>query len=110
MALSSRLNLSSAENVTLYDVIVNGNTHYLASAYLLCDESCSLVVICWERANFMALYYEMYSCVFVTFPYGILGQVWYLIVLIPDLCLHPSFVEKMQTIVCVSNYGPLLFI
>ena len=23
---------------------------------------------------------------FVTFPFGILGQVWYLIVLIPDLC------------------------
>ena len=28
-----------------------------------------------------------FSCIFVTFPYGILGQVWYLIVLIPDLCL-----------------------
>ena len=24
---------------------------------------------------------------FVTFPYGVLGQVWYLIVSIPDLCL-----------------------
>ena len=28
----------------------------------------------------------MLNCVFVTFPCGILGQVWYLIVLIPDLC------------------------
>ena len=28
---------------------------------------------------------------FVTFPYGILGQVWYLIVSIPDLCLLPYF-------------------
>ena len=27
------------------------------------------------------------NCDFVTFPCGILGQVWYLIVLIPDLCL-----------------------
>ena len=26
------------------------------------------------------------SSVFVTFPCGILGQVWYLIVSIPDLC------------------------
>ena len=26
------------------------------------------------------------NCMFVTFPFGILGQVWYLIVLIPDLC------------------------
>ena len=28
------------------------------------------------------------SCLFVTFAYGVLGQVWYLIVSIPDLCLH----------------------
>ena len=27
----------------------------------------------------------MFTCVFVTFPCGILGQVWYLIVSIPDL-------------------------
>ena len=27
----------------------------------------------------------MFYCVFVTFPCGILGQVWYLIVSIPDL-------------------------
>ena len=26
------------------------------------------------------------NCVFVTFPFGILGQAWYLIVSIPDLC------------------------
>ena len=33
-------------------------------------------------------YFEawMFNCVFVTFPCGILGQVWYLIVSIPDLC------------------------
>ena len=29
----------------------------------------------------------MFSCVFVTFPYGVLGQVWHLIVSNPDLCL-----------------------
>ena len=29
----------------------------------------------------------MISCVFVTFPFGVLGQVWYLTVLIPDICL-----------------------
>ena len=33
----------------------------------------------------------MFFCVFVTFPYGILGKVWYLIVLIPDLCLRFYF-------------------
>ena len=29
---------------------------------------------------------EMSNCVFVIFPCGILGQVWYLIVSMPDLC------------------------
>ena len=29
----------------------------------------------------------MFYCVFGTFPGGVLGQVWCLIVLIPDLCL-----------------------
>ena len=29
------------------------------------------------------------SCVFVTFPCGVKGQVWYLIVSIPALCLFP---------------------
>ena len=32
-----------------------------------------------------------FSCVFVTFPYGVLIQVWYLIVLIPDLCFFLTF-------------------
>ena len=30
-------------------------------------------------------------CVFVTFPFGILGQVWYLIVSIPDPCCLSFF-------------------
>ena len=34
------------------------------------------------------LSFVMFNCVFVIFPCGILGQVWYLIVLIPDLCHH----------------------
>ena len=32
------------------------------------------------------LSFVMFNCVFVTFPCGTLGQVWYLIVSIPDLC------------------------
>ena len=50
------------------------------------------VVTCWERADLLALLFVMFSCVFVTFPYGILGQVWYFIVWIPDLCPLPYFV------------------
>ena len=39
------------------------------------------------KADVLAILYVMITCVFVTFPYGILGQVWNLIVSIPDLCL-----------------------
>ena len=38
------------------------------------------------------LLFVMFNCVFVTFPCGILGQVWYLIVSIPDLCPLSYFV------------------
>ena len=41
------------------------------------------------ETDFLALLYAMFSCEFVTCPYDILGQVWSLIVLIPDLCLLP---------------------
>ena len=32
------------------------------------------------------LMFVMFNCTFATFPCGILGQVWNLFVLIPDLC------------------------
>ena len=44
-----------------------------------------LVVTLWEKADLLALVCDVY-CIFVTFPCGILGQVWYLIVSFPDLC------------------------
>ena len=37
----------------------------------------------------------MFNCVFVNFPCGILGQVWYLIVSIPDLC-HLSYLDIIR--------------
>ena len=36
------------------------------------------------------LSFVMFDCVFVTFPCGILGHVWCLVVSIPDLC-HLSY-------------------
>ena len=47
---------------------------------------CSLVVTCLESTGLLALLYIMLYCVFVTFLYGVMGQVWYLIVSIPYLC------------------------
>ena len=44
-----------------------------------------LVVTCWERADLLALVCGVLLLV-CHFHIGILGQVCYLIVLIPDLC------------------------
>ena len=54
-------------------------SHALASVH------CCLEVTCWERADLLALVGDVY-CMCVTFPCGILGQVWYLIVSFSDLC------------------------
>ena len=40
---------------------------------------CSLAVTCLERAVLLAHIYVMFSCVCVTLPYSVLGQVRYLI-------------------------------
>ena len=48
------------------------------------------VVTCWERADLLAVVCGVY-CEFVTFPFIILGQVWYLIVSTPDLCTLTYF-------------------
>ena len=55
--------------------------------YVVLSVPCSLVTICWERANIFVLLCVMFPCVFVTFPYGASGQVWYLIVSILEICL-----------------------
>ena len=59
--------------------------HAFASAH------CCLVVTCWERADLLALVCGVKLGVF-TFPFGILGQVWYLIVSIPYLCPFLTFI------------------
>ena len=52
---------------------------------------CCLMVTCWERADLLALGGDVY-CIFVTFPCGILGQVWLMIVSFPDPCCLSCFV------------------
>ena len=54
------------------------------------------MVICWERADLLLLLCAMFSCVFVLFLSGVLGQVWSLIVSIPDLCLLPYFKSFLE--------------
>ena len=52
-----------------------------------------LVVTCWERADLLALVCFVYLLV-CYFPIGILGQAWYLIISIPDLCTLTYFVKS----------------
>ena len=70
---------------------------------------CLLVVTCWERADYLAFVCAVY-CDFVTFSLGILGQVWYLIVLYPCCLSYFDFSETSQilyillflTKICIS--------
>ena len=43
------------------------------------------MVTCWERSDLLVLVGDVY-CIRDTFPCGVLGQVWYLIISFPDLC------------------------
>ena len=60
---------------------------HVCLCYAVLSAPSSLMITCLERADLLALLYVMLSCVFVTFPYGVPGQVWYLVVSIPDLCI-----------------------
>ena len=60
--------------------------------------SCPFLSALWSAARkelipwlYCMRYFFVFFCVFVTFPYCVLSQVWYLIVLIPDICLLPCF-------------------
>ena len=54
-------------------LLIGGNKEILL--LLLLSVHCCLVVTCWKRADLLALVGYVY-CIFVTFPCGILGQVW----------------------------------
>ena len=70
--------------------------------YTVLSVSCSLVISCLERADLLALLCEMFPCVCVTFPCGVSGQVWYFIVMIPDICL--LFYFYMYTVAYYTSF------
>ena len=81
--------------------------HLCYDCHVFASVHCCLVVTCWERADILALVGDV-SSVFVTFPCGILGQVWYLIVSIPDLC-HLSYYDTSYFQHAVDWHGNLIF-
>ena len=68
-------------------VLLLGIMFRICLCYAVLSVPCNLVITCWKKAGFLVLFCVMFSCVFVTFLYGVMGQVWYLIVSIPDICL-----------------------
>ena len=63
----------------------------LVFAMLMCASVyMCLVVTCWERADLLALTCGV-QLVVCHFPIGILGQLWYLIVSITELCILTYF-------------------
>ena len=70
-----------------------------ASCYLKVDmmQPCGHLL---DKNFLLALLYVVFSCAIVTFPYGVLSQVWYLIVWILDIrfFLTLTFCMRMQTV------------
>ena len=69
------------------------------SFWILCfmfvlSTHCSLAITCWVKFDLLALLFVVFSYVFITLPYGVLGQAWYLIVLIPDFYL-PLYLDSI---------------
>ena len=60
----------------------------------------------WSPADLLALVGDV-KCIFVTFPCGILGQLWYLIVSFHDLCLLSYFVTKAKLFVFEMHFWSL---
>ena len=73
--------------------------------YTVLTVPCRNGITCWERADLLAHLCVMFSCVFVTFPHGVSGQVWNLIVSVPDLCLPDKIAFVMVMI--ATAYGIL---
>ena len=79
----------------LYTFIVTSFVDHLYYLCLVCFMLSRLFIAAlWSLAGkglTSWLLFVMFNCIFVTFPCGILGQEWYLIVSIPDLCRHIYF-------------------
>ena len=80
--------------------------YYFCHAFL--SAQCCLVVTCWKGLTSW-LSFVVLNWVVVTFPFGILGQVWYLIVSIPDLCPLSYFHTDHIVLLCVQIFSEQRF-
>ena len=67
---------------------------FLLCMFRVCHAVCLFIAALCAPAEKVLTFWllcVMFSCAFVTFPCGVLGQVWYFIVSTPDLCLLSYF-------------------
>ena len=81
---------------------------YVCHSYTVMYISWNIVVTCRERADLLVFLYVIIPCVFL--PFSVLGQVWYLILSIPDRCLLHYFEKYAVCLFCcftsqVNSYG-----
>ena len=69
--------------------------------YAVLSVPCSLVITCWDISC------VMFCCVLITFPYSVSGQVWYLIVSIPEPAFFFTLMHSI--IVGFGIYGVIPF-
>ena len=55
------------------------------SCHIVLSVLCNLVVTCLEKTDLLTHMCVLVSCVYVTFPHGVLNQVWCLIFFIPGI-------------------------
>ena len=88
-------------NSEIFLLTVPGRYFFCGSAlFLLCFRARLFIDALWSPAGkglTSWLSFVVSNCELVTFPFsGILGQVWYLIVSIPDLCTLTYFAHNQQ--------------
>ena len=66
-----------------------------------------IIAALWSPAGKWLTSWLLFNCVFVTFPCGFLGQVWCLIVSIPDLC-HLSYFNVQPSQILFLYLPPIL--
>ena len=74
--------------------------------YCVCHAPRLFIAALWSSAGkglISWLSFVVLNCVIVTFPFGILGHVWYLIVSIPNLCPH-SYFHPVRIVLHISAF------
>ena len=71
--------------------------------------SCLFLSAFWPHAgkgltSWLSYKCVLFTCVFVTFAFGLLGRVYYLIVSTPDLCILPYFVKIFHIKLNMTQY------